>query len=261
MRLRLSIVLGMMLASCCFSLARAEDGQYGSLDFSRMTKDQEQFFWNRLDRLAFEEAVLSYCGQPDDFEKRAQQAIASCVTQDALRKADAFFKAKMKARVSQLAERRLSCKSKDAVASVHGWLGVELEPVNAAFAESLGVKAASGALVARTLADSPAAAAGVKTGDVITSVDGAAVADPKELIRRVALAAPQTTAVIGILRDGAAQTISVKLGSIATDAEGKVAVDGPALISSSKTDLNYVATEVGRMCDECKTTIWAMFCH
>ena len=261
MRIRLSIVLGMALAFGCLSLAHAEDGQYGSLDFSRMTKDQEQFFWSRLDRLAFEEAVLAYCGQPDDFEKKAQAAIKSCVTEDALRKADAFFRAKMKARLAQLAERKLTCKSKDSVASVHGWLGVELEPVNADFAESLGVKAASGALVARTLADSPAAAAGVKTGDVITSLDGAKVGDPKELIRRVALAAPQTTAVIGILRDGAAQTISVKLGSIATDAQGKVAVDGPALVSSSQGDLNYVATEVGKMCDQCKTSIWAVFCR
>ena len=144
---------------------------------------------------------------------------------------------------------------------MHGWLGVELEPVNAAFADSLGVKASSGALVARTIADSPAAAAGVKTGDVITSLDGAAVTDPKELIRRVALVAPQTTAVIGILRDGAPQTINVKVGSIATDAQGKVALDGPVLVSESKADLNYVAAEVGKMCQQCNTTIWAMFCR
>jgi C-terminal processing protease CtpA/Prc len=256
----LSFVVGMTLACVLFS-ARAEDGQYGSLDFSRMTKDQVDYFWRRLDRLAFEEAVLSYCGQADDFEKRASEAIKSCVTEDALRKADAYFRAKMKARIGQLGERKLSCKAKDAVASVHGWLGVELEPVNASFADSLGVKAASGALVARTIADSPAEAAGVKTGDVITSLDGAAVADPKELIRRVALVAPQTTAVIGVLRDGAAQTISVKVGSIATDAQGKVALDGPVLISESRNDLSYVATEVGKMCSECKTSVWAMFCR
>jgi C-terminal processing protease CtpA/Prc len=250
-----------MVVAWGLSFARAEDGQYGSLDFARMTKEQTDFFWRRLDRLAFEEAVLSYCGQADDFEKRASQAIMSCVTQDALRQADAYFRAKMKARVSQLGERKLSCKAKGAVASVHGWLGVELEPVNAAFADSLGVKAASGALVARTIADSPAAAAGFRTGDVITSLDGAAVTDPKELIRRVALVAPQTTAVVGILRDGAAQTINVKVGSISTDAQGKVALDGPALLSESKTDLDYVAGEVGKMCQECKTTIWAMFCR
>jgi C-terminal processing protease CtpA/Prc len=250
-----------MLALARLSCAHAEDAQYGSLDFSRMSKDQEQFFWNRLDRLAFEEAVLTYCGQPDDFERTAQQAIRACVTEEALRKADSYFKLKLKARLNQLAERKLACKSKAVAASVHGWLGVEVEPVNKEVADSLGVKAASGALVARTLADSPAAAAGLKAGDIITSLNGAEVADAKDLVRRVAQDAPQTTAQLGVLRDGATQTISVKLGSIATDAHGKVAIDGPELIDSSKTDLSYVSKEVAAMCEQCKTSIWAVFCR
>ena len=110
----LSFVLGMTLACVLFS-ARAEDGQYGSLDFSRMTKDQVDYFWRRLDRLAFEEAVLSYCGQADDFEKRASEAIKSCVTEDALRKADAYFRAKMKARIGQLGIAGNSSRSVDIV--------------------------------------------------------------------------------------------------------------------------------------------------
>ena len=260
MRIRAAIVLGIAATLCYLTPGRADEAVYGALDFARMTKDQEQFFWKRLDGLAFEEAVLAYCGQPDDFEKRAQQAIQSCVTQGALQRADAFFKTTMRARLSALAERKLACNGRAAVASVHGWLGVEVQPVAPGAADNPGAKAA-GALVARPLADSPAAAAGVQAGDVITSLDGVGVADPKDLVRRVSLHAPKTTAALGILRNGAAQTISVTLGEIATDAEGRVAIDGPALVSASKADLSNVATEVAAMCEKCKSSIWAVFCR
>ena len=80
----------------------------------------------------------------------------------------------------------------------------------------------------------------MKTGDVITSVNGADVADPKELVRRVAQNAPEATAAIGILRDGAARTINVKLGSVAMDAQGRVAADGPAHLQALLIEIRRV---------------------
>jgi hypothetical protein len=263
LRLRLGFSFGFTLALtlCGIAPGRADDGQYGSLDFARMSKQQDEFFWNRLDLLAFEEAIITYCGQPDDFETKAQQGIQACVTAEALRKADAFFKSKLAAQVSRLGQQKFSCKGKAVAATVHGWLGVEVQPVGNDVADRSGAKAASGALVAKALSGSPAAAAGLKEGDIIVSVDGADVADPKELTRLVAKDSPQTTAAIGILRDGGAQTINVKLGAVALDAQGKVAVDGPTLVSSSKADLNYVASETAGMCQRCKNSIWAVFCR
>ena len=257
MRIRASIALGIMAALCCLSHGHADDAPYGALDFTRMTRDQERVFWNRLDTLAFEEAILTYCGQPDDFEKRAQQAIQSCVTQDALQKADAFFRTKLQVRLSEIAARKLTCKGKEAVGPAHGWLGVEVQPVGP---DAAG-KPKAGALVSRPLADSPAAAAGVQAGDVITSVDGAGVADPRDLVRRISLHAPKTKAELGILRNGAPQMISVTLGAIATDAEGRTPIDGPALVKDSEADLTHVATEVAAMCEKCKSSIWAVFCR
>jgi hypothetical protein len=252
-----AIALGIIAALCCLSPARADEAPYGALDFTRMTKDQEQVFWKRLDTLAFEEAILTYCGQPDDFEKRAQQAIQACVTQDALQKADAFFRTKLRVGLSEIAAHKLACKGKPVVGAPHGWLGVEVQPIG----EGAAGKAAAGALVSKPLADSPAAAAGVQAGDVIVSVDGAAIADPKDLVRRIALRAPQTKAELGILRNGAPQTISVTLGAIATDSEGRTPVDGPALVNASQADLTHVATEVAAMCQRCKSSIWAVFCR
>ena len=113
---------------------------------------------------------------------------------------------------------------KDHGSVARGWLGVEIQPVTADIADSLGIKAASGALVSRAQPGSPAAAAGVKTGDVITSVNGEAVADPKELARKIALLGPSKTAELSVIRDGAAQTISVKLAAMAAGKEAKAEI-------------------------------------
>ncbi len=58
-----------------------------------------------------------------------------------------------------------------------GWLGVQVQPVTADIADSLGLKQAKGAMVDNPQADSPAAKAGIEAGDVITSVNGTDVKD------------------------------------------------------------------------------------
>ena len=58
---------------------------------------------------------------------------------------------------------------------VRGWLGVQIQPVTADIADSLGMKTVEGALVAEPQLDSPAAKAGIKSGDVITAVDGVTI--------------------------------------------------------------------------------------
>jgi serine protease Do len=100
-----------------------------------------------------------------------------------------------------------------------GWLGVEIQPVTQDIADSLGLKTASGALVAKENKDAPAAAAGVKVGDVVTAVNGQSVADPRELARRVADLGPKKSAELTIWRNGAQQTVSVTLGTMPNDKE------------------------------------------
>ncbi len=69
-----ALVLAALLALLSTVAVRADEGSYGSLDFSRMTPEQSDFFWKRLRSLAVEEAVLTYCGQPDDFAQRPKRA-------------------------------------------------------------------------------------------------------------------------------------------------------------------------------------------
>jgi serine protease Do len=106
---------------------------------------------------------------------------------------------------------------KDTGSVTRGWLGVQIQSVTPDLADNLGVKNAAGALVAEAQKDSPAAAAGVKSGDVITAVDGEAVADPHELARRIAALGPKKTAKLSIVRDGSPMTIDVTLGSMPVD--------------------------------------------
>jgi PDZ domain len=256
---RLSLASGCVVALLLASPGRADDGPFGDLDFSRLSKPQEQFFWKRLKSLAVEEAVLTYCDQPDDFEQQAKQGIRSCVTSEALNKAESFFKFELKAAKDGLGARQASCRAKPEATS--GWLGVDIGPVWKDAADSPGARAGSGALVAGALDDSPAAAADLRAGDVITTVNGDAVAGPKELSAKIRALAPGATVQLGVLRDGAGRTVSVKLGAMAFDKQGRVALDMPALVESSKQDLKSVSDQVTEMCQKCKTSIWAMFCH
>ena len=71
-----------------------------------------------------------------------------------------------------------------------GWIGVQIQPVTADIADSLGLKKAEGALVAEPQANGPAAKAGIQSGDVITAVNGETVKDARELARTIGALAP-----------------------------------------------------------------------
>jgi serine protease Do len=95
-----------------------------------------------------------------------------------------------------------------------GWIGVQIQPVTPELAESLGLKKATGALVSEPQPNSPAAKAGITSGDVITSVDGNAVADARELVRRIGTLAPGTTVKLGLTHQGEEKTVSLTLGTL-----------------------------------------------
>jgi serine protease Do len=95
-----------------------------------------------------------------------------------------------------------------------GWLGVQIQPVTQEIADSLGLKAARGALVAEPQPGSPAAAAGVKAGDIIIGVDGTEVKDARDLARKVGTLAPHRSIELRILRNGMEQTAHLRLGQM-----------------------------------------------
>ena len=103
---------------------------------------------------------------------------------------------------------------KDKGAVTRGWIGVQIQPVTPEIADSLGLKKAGGALVAEPQKDSPAVKAGIAAGDIITTVDGAAVNNARDLARQIGSLAPGTTVKLGVLRKGAEKTVNVTLGEL-----------------------------------------------
>jgi len=110
---------------------------------------------------------------------------------------------------------------KDKGAVARGWIGVQIQPVTAEIADSLGLKSASGALVSEAQANSPAQDAGIKSGDVILGVDGQKIDGPRELARKIASLGPDAKADLTVWHGGTEKSVTIKLGTLPPDKEAK----------------------------------------
>ncbi|MBO0716969.1 MAG: Do family serine endopeptidase [Rhizobiales bacterium] len=95
-----------------------------------------------------------------------------------------------------------------------GWLGVQIQPVTADIADSLGLKKAAGAMVDAPQSGSPAAKAGIESGDVITAVNGTQVKDARDLARTIGMMAPETSIKLDIVRKGEPRSVTVTLAQM-----------------------------------------------
>jgi Do/DeqQ family serine protease len=82
------------------------------------------------------------------------------------------------------------------------WFGASLQPVTSDLAESLGLDRPIGALVKGVHAKGPAAQAGLRAGDVVVSIDGKEVQDPRALQYRFATKGLSGSAELGVIRQG-----------------------------------------------------------
>jgi serine protease Do len=116
-----------------------------------------------------------------------------------------------------------------------GWLGVQIQPVTDEIAESMRLSGAKGALVSDVTDNSPAARAGVKTGDTVVSVNGTEILEPKDLARRIAQIKPGEPVDLTVIRDGKQTTLSVEIGTMPNDLDASKApsvTPVPASLSS-----------------------------
>ena len=98
-----------------------------------------------------------------------------------------------------------------------GFLGVQIQALTPDLADGLGLKNQKGALVNSAQPSTPAAKAGLRSGDVVTSINGEPVSDARELTRRIAGLKPGTKIELGYLRDGGQRTATVELGTLPTE--------------------------------------------
>ena len=97
-------------------------------------------------------------------------------------------------------------------AVTRGWIGVELQPITPALAESFKLGTLEGAIVNGVLSGGPADKAGAKPGDVLVSIDGKPVVDPQSVLNVVTGIAPGRAAQVKLKRKGQDMEIAVTVG-------------------------------------------------
>jgi serine protease Do len=115
----------------------------------------------------------------------------------------------------------------------HARLGVSVQDVNQALAESFGMPAPAGALVSSISRGSAAAAAGLQPGDVILEVAGQPIASAGGLSSAIGLSTPGERVKLKVWRERAARELDVRLGGTGEAeqqaANGDPATSGPRL--------------------------------
>ncbi len=112
--------------------------------------------------------------------------------------------------------------------ATHGRLGVTVQDLNQTLADSFGIKQVGGALISNVAPGSAAAAAGLKSGDVITEVDDQPVVGSGSLSSLIGMSPPGERVKMKIWRDRSERTIEARLGG-ADDAVKRVADAGGAV--------------------------------
>jgi len=131
-----------------------------------------------------------------------------------------------------------------------GFLGVSIQDVTRDIADSVGLKDDKGALVTTLTDDSPGGKAGLKSGDIITKVDGQSIDNALALSRTIASKAPGTSVELTVFRDGKEIAVTATLGTLtdtkpATPDQQKPAPDQPVAPTTTDVGLTLVPNSGG----------------
>ncbi len=120
-----------------------------------------------------------------------------------------------------------------------GYLGVSIQNLTEELARSFGYDSTKGVLIGDVTSGSPADKAGLKSGDIITELNGKAMDDMNHLRNTVAATPPGTEVKLEVFRDGKRKTVEVALGEL----EGKVQL---AKGADKSEDLGITVRELTR---------------
>ena len=119
-----------------------------------------------------------------------------------------------------------------------GFMGVVLTDVDPDLQRSLRLTSTRGALVQDVTEGSPGNRAGLRTYDLITSIDNRRVANNDEIIREVSRRAPGTLVRLQILRDGQSRAVTVRLAERPSRQAGRSMDDASPSVRPSSNAMN-----------------------
>ena len=128
--------------------------------------------------------------------------------------------------------------------ATRGWLGVTIQSVSQALADSFGLDRPEGALVAQVSKGSPAAKGGIESGDIILSLDGKPVYRSNALPPLVGAVAPGEEVDIVVLRDGERRTLPVTIEPLDDERVASAAGGGSERPTDESSKLGVVVAEV-----------------
>lgn len=95
-----------------------------------------------------------------------------------------------------------------------GRIGIEIQTLTKDIAKALDLETTRGAVISRVVKGAPADKAGLKAGDIITSINDRPVADADDVRNRVGLMERGVSVSLKIIRKGAARTVTVMIGKV-----------------------------------------------
>jgi serine protease Do len=139
---------------------------------------------------------------------------------------------------------------------VRGYIGTSVQTLTPELAEAMKLKGqATGALVGEVTPKSPSEKAGMKTGDVITSVNGKKVSDPRELRLMIGSMAPGTKVQIEVNREGHKKMFDVELAEMPAAAAEQAPEASPGESAQPEKTTVFGAVVVADVTDDLRTAL------
>jgi serine protease Do len=110
--------------------------------------------------------------------------------------------------------RKVIPQLRDKGSVTRGWIGIGAQSVTPDIAQGLGRGNVRGAIVSSVQGNSPAAKAGLASGDVITAIGGDQIKNSHDLSARIHAMTPGSTAQLDVQRDGAQRSVSITVGEL-----------------------------------------------
>ena len=139
---------------------------------------------------------------------------------------------------------------------VRGYIGATVQDLTPELADAMKLKGQpTGALVGELEPNAPAAKAGIKTGDLITIVNGKKVSDARELRLMIGSMPPGTRVQIGVNRDGQTKTFDVQLAEMPPSAAQEGAESAPEENPEPEKTTVFGGVGVTNLTDDIRTAL------